>query len=55
MLRLASEGGRIVSTASLTPEQVIAARESHRLFVTGEGLGFVIYPDGVQPTGGVKE
>jgi hypothetical protein len=48
MVRLAKEGGRIVSTASLTPEQVIAARESNRLFVTGEGLGFVIFPAGVQ-------
>jgi hypothetical protein len=52
MARLALEGGRIVSTASLTPEQVIAARESQRLFVTGEGLGFVIFPDGVREVQG---
>jgi hypothetical protein len=44
MTRLASQGGRIVSTASLTVEQIIEARESQRLFVTGEGLGFVIFP-----------
>jgi hypothetical protein len=44
MTRLASQGGRIVSTASLTVEQIIEARESQRLFITGEGLGFVIFP-----------
>jgi hypothetical protein len=52
MRRLAFEGGHIVCTNKLTPEQVIEARESGRLFVLTDGVGFVIVPDGVSASDG---
>jgi hypothetical protein len=45
--RLALEGGSIVSTAALTPEQIAQARADGKLFVLADGLGFALVPYGV--------
>lgn len=39
--RLSEGGGSIVSTASLTHEQIAEARSDDRLLVLADGLGFV--------------
>jgi hypothetical protein len=42
---LALHGGKIVSTASLTPEWIEQARASGRMYVDNNSLGFVWEPD----------
>jgi hypothetical protein len=42
---LASYGGEIVSTASLSPQWIEQARVSNRLYVDENSLGFVWEPD----------
>lgn len=49
--RLAVDGGTIVSTAALTPEEIRQARADGRSFVLADGLGFVIVPHGVSECG----
>ncbi len=43
-LRRLEQGGTIVSTAALTPEEIALARTSDRLLVLADGLGFVYLP-----------
>lgn len=40
-LRRVAEGGYIVSSAALTPEQIAYARAGDRMFVTEDGRGYV--------------
>ena len=42
--RTATDGGSIVSSASMTPAQIAIARNADRMFVTPDGLGFVYVP-----------
>lgn len=42
LMRLASEGGSIVCTNALTPEQINAARSEGRMYVNEGGIGFVL-------------
>jgi hypothetical protein len=42
LMRLASEGGSIVCTNALTPEQINAARSEGRMYVNEDGFGFVL-------------
>lgn len=43
-LRQLGQGGSIVSTAALTPEEIALARASDRMLVFADGLGFVYLP-----------
>lgn len=43
-LRRTAMGGSIVSSATMTPAQIAAARAADRMFVTPEGYGFVYVP-----------
>jgi hypothetical protein len=52
--RLSTEGGRIVCTNTLTPEQINEAREAQRLLVLDDGIGFALMPAGVIPSGGTS-
>lgn len=43
MLRcLAEDGGKIVSTNSLSVGEISRARDEHRMCVTNDGLGYVL-------------
>lgn len=48
---LAEKRGRIVSTASLSIALIELARQEDRLFVDGDGLGFVWVPEESLPQG----
>ena len=43
--RLSVDGGSIVSSAALTPDQVKLAWDENRIFVDQENLGYVLLPN----------
>ena len=43
--RLSTDGGRIVSTSTLTPAEIMVARAGGRMLVTRDGYGFAHVPD----------
>lgn len=45
--KLAREGGVVVNTSALTPEGVADARACGRMYVTRDGLGFVVLHNAV--------
>jgi hypothetical protein len=51
LMRLASEGGHIVSTNALTPEQINTARAESRMYVNEDGFGFVLSAGSAVPSG----
>lgn len=46
LMRLATEGGSIVCTNTLTPEQINTARVEGRMYVNSDGIGFVLIQQG---------
>ena len=42
--KLAEYGGAIVSSSSLTPEEIEKARQQKRMFVDDDGFGYVYQP-----------
>lgn len=45
LLRLTVDGGKIVSSAALSPEAITMAAACNRMYVDADGLGFVYVPE----------